>query len=254
MRVHVLGSGTSSGIPVIGCECSVCHSKDSRDKRTRTAIALENNGEFLLIDTPPELRLQLLRAGIKKIIGVIYTHLHADHTAGFDDLRAFTFKSEKPLPVYLLKEFEEEFRVRYAYAFNPGAYKGAVPKLDLFGISDGPLKVGSFDLEVFSLPHGSIKSLALKWNSFTYATDFKFIPEKIMDKLRTTVDVMLASGLHFGEHYSHSTINETMSIFSSLGISRGYISHLSHLVSHEKDTPKLQSGVSFAFDGMVIDL
>ena len=123
MKVHILGSGTSAGVPVIGCDCKVCKSSDPKDKRTRAAIAIEKDGEFLLVDTPPELRLQLLRAGITNIIGLIYTHLHADHTAGFDDLRAFSFKSDKTIPVYLLKEYEDELRDRYSYALILGRIK-----------------------------------------------------------------------------------------------------------------------------------
>lgn len=254
MKIHILGSGTSTGVPVIGCDCKVCLSSDPKDKRTRAAIALEKDGKFLLIDTPPELRLQLLRAGITSIIGVLYTHLHADHTAGFDDLRAFSFKSKEVLPVYMLEGYIEEFKQRYNYAFNPGPYKGAVPRLKLFPVTDENFEIGPFKLEPIRLSHGSVESLGIKVANFVYATDFKSMPKKYTERFKAKVDLMVASGIHFGEHGSHSTIFETINLFQEIGVTKGYISHISHQVSHEKDAHKLPPNVKFSFDGMLIDL
>lgn len=254
MKIHILGSGTSAGVPVIGCDCRVCLSKDPKDKRTRAAIALEKDGQVLLIDTPPELRLQLLRAGIGSIIGVLYTHLHADHTAGFDDLRAFSFRSDKILPVYMLKDYVEEFKARYNYAFNPGAYKGAVPRLKLYPVTNESFEIGPFKLEPIRLAHGSVESLGIKVANFVYATDFKSMPKKYTERFKAKVDLMVASGIHFGEHGSHSTIFETINLFQEIGVTKGYICHISHQVSHEKDADKLPSNVKFSFDGMLIDL
>lgn len=254
MKIHILGSGTSTGVPVIGCDCRVCCSDDPRDKRTRAAIALEQDGQFLLVDTPPELRLQLLKAGITSVVGIIYTHLHADHTAGFDDLRAFSFKSKDQIPVYMLGGYIDEFEKRFAYAFNPGGYKGAVPQLKLYPVSDQPFSVGPFEIEPMTLPHGSVESLGIKVANFAYVTDFKFVPKKYVNKLKGRIDSMVASGIYFGEHSSHSTINETVQLFTDVGVRRGYISHISHLVSHREDTAKLPGNVEFTFDGMLIDL
>ena len=216
---------------------------------------LEKDGKFLLIDTPPELRLQLLKAGISSIIGVLYTHLHADHTAGFDDLRAFSFKSEESLPVYMLEGYIDEFKERYDYAFNPGAYKGAVPQLKLYPVKENEaFQLGPFKIEPMRLPHGSVESLGIKVANFVYATDFKSVPKKYVDKFKGKVDLMVASGIHFGKHGSHSTIFETIKLFDDIGVRRGYISHISHQVSHKKDSDKLPSHVKFSFDGMLIDL
>ena len=254
MKIHILGSGTSAGVPVIGCRCPVCMSDDPRDKRTRASIALEKDGQYLLIETAPEMRLQLIKAGIFNIIGVVYTHLHADHTAGFDDLRAFSFWSKEPLPVYLFEHYVDELKSRYKYAFNPGGYKGAVPQLELKPVGAESFKIGPFLIEPMTLPHGSVETMGIRVDEFMYTTDFKSIPSEYIEKYKNQVKYMVARGIHFGQHSTHSTIHETIDWFNKLNVTHGFISHLSHQVSHAEDGGKLPDHVKLTFDGMVIDL
>ena len=254
MRAIILGSGTSTGVPVIGCDCKVCLSSSSFNKRTRASIAVENDGEIILIDTSPELRLQVIKAGIKKLRAVFYTQLHADQAHGFDDLRAFRFKSKTPLDIYLLPELIPEFRVRFRYAFEDTGYLGATPDVRLPPIEGGVFRVGSFEVEPVRLPHRHVETCGFKFGRFAYVTDFKTFPEKVISKWKGTIDTMVASGIHFGKHPTHSVIPETIELFQSLGVKRGILSHLAHEVDYENHSQTLPPGVELAFDGMEIDL
>ncbi len=252
--MRILGSGTSTGVPVIGCDCNVCTSKSPYNKRTRASIALEEDGQFVLIDTSPEMRLQVLSAGIKKLTAVLYTHLHADHAHGFDDLRAFHFRSRVPLDIYLLPELIPEIRERFRYAFEDTGYLGAIPSVVLHPIEGGPIKVGPFVVEPVRLPHGHVNTCGFKFERFAYATDFKAFPAETIEKWRGTLDVMVASGIHFGQHPTHSVIPETIELFRKLQVRRGIISHLAHEVDFEYHKQYLPQGVEFAYDGLEIDL
>ncbi len=254
MKVRVLGSGTSTGVPVIGCRCKVCTSPDPKHHRTRASIVLSNGDRHLLIDTSPEMRLQILKAGISSIVGLLYTHLHADHTAGFDDLRAFYFKSREPLDVYLLPEYFDEIRSRFAYAFVDTGYHGLKPTLNLHAIPDGPFNFAGFPIEPVRCEHGHVTSCGFKFGRFAYVTDFKNFPRKTIEAWRGSIDIMIASGIHFGMHSAHSTIPETLQLFDDLGVKRGIISHLSHEVDYVEHGPLLPNFAEFAYDGMEIDL
>ncbi|SME88068.1 MBL fold metallo-hydrolase [Pseudobacteriovorax antillogorgiicola] len=253
MRVHILGSGTSAGVPVIGCHCEVCQSTEPKNKRTRASIAVEVDGKTILIDTAPEMRLQVVRQGIEAIDAVFYTHMHADHAHGFDDLRAFWFHSKSVLPLYLMPEYEEELKTRFSYAFQDTGYRGAVPQVDV-RIIDGDFDFQGLKIETARLHHGSVDSCAFKIGRFAYATDFKKFSEEQIESWRGKIDVMVASGIHFGEHYTHSVIPETLKLFEDLGVKAGYISHLAHEVEYLRDSERLPSFASLTYDGMIIDL
>jgi phosphoribosyl 1,2-cyclic phosphate phosphodiesterase len=211
-------------------------------------------GQHLLVDTAPELRLQILQAGIRSVEAVLYTHMHADHTHGFDDLRAFFFKSHEPVHVYLLPQYREELKQRFAYAFQDTGYLGTKPQIEVHDIPRQPFAIGESLIEPVVLPHGNVESCAFRVGRFAYATDFKeFSPDQIA-AWRGKVDVMVASGIHFGQHRTHSTIPETLALFAELGVKQGYITHLSHEVDQERDAHRLPDNVKLAYDGMVIDL
>jgi len=255
MKVHILGSGTSTGVPVIGCDCPICQSSDPQNQRTRASIAVcVDQNRCFLIDTAPEMRLQVLRAGISDISAVLYTHMHADHTQGFDDLRAFFFKKREPLPTYLLAEYEAEFRARFAYAFENTGYHGAKPQIDLKTIPAGPFTVEGVSIEPIVLPHGNVRSCGFRFGNFAYATDFKGFSKDQVAAWRGKVKLMVASGIHFREHGTHNVIPETLDLFARLEVETGVISHLSHEVDYQRDLSRLPSNVKFAYDGMVIDL
>lgn len=254
MKVYILGSGTSTGVPVIGCDCEVCTSKDVKDKRTRASILIEDGDFRLLVDTSPEMRLQLIGSGIDRVDAVLYTHLHADHSAGFDDLRAFWFYSREKLPVYLLPEYEEELRTRFSYAFNDTGYLGATPQVALHRIDSGSLEIAGRKIDALTLEHGNVRSCGIRMGNFAYATDFKKFTEADIERWRGRVDVMVASGIHFREHRTHSVIPETLELFDRLEVKKGIISHLSHEVSYLKHSQQMPPGRSLAYDGMIIDL
>ena len=255
MKIVVLGSGTSTGVPVLGCRCSVCRSKSEFNRRTRSSIAIHTvSGGWIVIDTAPEFRLQVLKAEIPRVDAVLYTHLHADHCAGFDDLRAFSFAGEASIACYMAKEFSEEFKSRFSYVFRDTGYVGAKPKIELMEIGADAFVVQGLKVEPLRLPHGHIQTVAYKIGKFLYATDFKSFSQEQIAMLRGKVDVMIASGIHFGEHPAHSTIPETVNLFGQLGVKQGVITHLSHDVDYLRDAKKLPPHVSFAYDGMVLAL
>ncbi|MBF0440943.1 MAG: MBL fold metallo-hydrolase [Oligoflexales bacterium] len=255
MRVVILGSGTSTGVPVIGCSCSVCRSKEDRNKRTRSSIALlDENGNWIVVDTTPEFRLQALSAGINNLKYVIYTHLHADHCAGFDDLRAYSFTSQDVINCYLDSENKSEFLERFSYAFKDTGYIGMKPVVNLLEIPYSFFKVGALTIEPIRLPHGNLMTVGLKIGRFVYATDFKTFPSDVMDRVTGNVDIMVASGIHFGSHLAHSVIPETIELFKKIGVKRGILTHLSHEVDYYRDCDKLPEFVEFAYDQMVIDV
>ena len=256
MRVVILGSGTSAGVPVLGCTCEVCRSTDPKSKRTRASIFVEcSPKQRLLIDTAPEMRLQMLAAGLSRADAVLYTHMHADHTHGFDDLRAFYFHEKSPVPVYLLERYQDEMRQRFSYAFRDTGYIGTKPQIELHTIPENAsFSAAGQSIESIVLPHGNVVSAAFLIGNFAYATDFKAFSAAQIKAWRGRIDTMVASGIHFGQHPTHSVIPETLALFEALQVRRGILSHLSHDVDHDRDQKRLPPNISFAYDGMIIDL
>lgn len=255
MKVTVLGSGTSTGVPTIGCDCFVCLSRDPKDKRTRSSVMIQNqNHPPLVIDTGPDFRAQMLRHQVKAIGGVLYTHTHADHCHGFDDLRAFSFGHRQPLPCFALAEYVADLKNRFSYAFQDTGYEGARPMVDLKVMPEEAFSFAGLEIEPVVLPHGPFRSSGFRVGEFAYVTDFKGFPEEVLTRWRGKIKIMIASGIHFGEHKSHSVIPETVELMEQLEVEQGFLTHLSHRVSHTQDAHRLPSQVKFAFDGMVIDL
>lgn len=255
-RVTILGSGTSTGIPVIGCDCEVCSSHDPRNTRTRASIYVAyDDGVQMVVDTGPEFRLQMIREGITDLNGVLYTHLHADHCHGFDDLRALYFRSKEPVNCYLCSDFEKELRQRFSYAFIDTGYLGTKPQVVLKQIpDDGNFLVANKPIETFRIAHGNVQTSVFRFGSFAYATDFKEFNADQIVRWKGKIKVMVASGIHFGTHNTHSVIEETLRLFEALNVERGVITHISHKIEHLRDSAKLPAGVELAYDGMVIDL
>ena len=256
LQVIIGGSGTSAGVPVIGCDCVVCTSSDPKDQRTRTGIFIKlSDGTHIAIDTSPEFRLQMLRAGVGHLDHVFYTHTHADHCHGFDDLRAFYFRRKKPVHIHLPEACVDEFKERFRYAFEAGGYHGLKPQIELHPFArDASFDVNGTTIETMMLPHGHVESCAYRIGTFAFATDFKcFLPEQV-ERWKGGLNTMVASGIRFREHATHSSIPETCQLFQDLGVSLGVISHLSHDVLHSRDESGLPTGVKLAFDGMVIDV
>lgn len=208
----------------------------------------------MIVDTGPDFRAQVLQHDIRELEGVLYTHLHADHCHGFDDLRAFSFSRETPIPCYLLPHYIQELKERFSYAFRETGYRGAKPQVALHPIPEEAFQFGPYEIDPVQLPHGPFITSGFRIGNFAYATDFKhFTPEQIQ-RWRGKITAMVASGIHFGMHPAHSVIPETVELFEKLEVKQGVITHISHMVDHERDSLKLPAHIKLAFDGMSIDV
>jgi phosphoribosyl 1,2-cyclic phosphate phosphodiesterase len=257
MKITILGSGTSTGVPVLGCSCNVCMSPSTFNKRWRASILIQTSqGQNIVVDTGPEFRLQALRAGIRTLQHVIYTHIHADHLHGFDDLRGLYFNSGKPIDIFLDRDYVAELRHRFHYAFEDTGYLGGRPKLNLIELPHDfeSMSIAGVDVETARMPHGNVTTNVIKIGRFLYATDFKYFTDEAVRKWRDEIDVMIATGLRWDEHKTHSTISETIDLFKRLRVRRGILTHLSHQVDYERDSPKISGAAEFAYDGMSIEL
>lgn len=256
IKVRILGSGTSTGVPTIGCNCAVCTSDDPRNKRRRSSVLItrKDTGENLVIDTTPDFRMQILDAKISKLENILYTHTHADHCHGFDDLRAFYFFHKKAINCYLSKDFHQEFTKRFSYAFTNTGYKGTTPQVVLKEIPKEAFKVIGIEIDSIRLPHGTMKTTGFRLGNFAYVTDFKTFPKHQISKWQGKVHTMVASGVRYRPHPTHSTVDETIQLFKDLKVKRGYITHLSHDIDHQRDSSSLPSHISFAYDGLEFEV
>jgi phosphoribosyl 1,2-cyclic phosphate phosphodiesterase len=258
VKLTFLGTGTSFGIPIIGCGCPVCRSPDSRDKRTRVGAVVESaSGARILLDTPPELRLQLVQAGIDRVDAVFFTHDHADHIHGIDDIRAMTVRQREALPLYAEPEVLERLSRRFPYIFDasmrplPGTSK---PEGQARPIRDGDhVRVGDLDVEAIVLPHGVMRVLAFRVGALGYVTDAKSLPEPARERLRG-VKVLVLNALFRRPHPTHLSIGEAVDVAAAIGAERTYLIHLTHETSHAELEAELPAGVAPAYDGLVVEV
>ncbi len=254
MKVKVLGSGTSQGIPVIGCHCSVCRSTDVRDTRLRVSILLSFNNENIIIDTGPDFRQQMLTAQVKHLKGILLTHEHNDHIIGIDDVRSFIFRIKTPMPVYAERRVIQELKTRFAYAFKENPYPGS-PRFDVAIIDEySPFTIGSFNVQAIRVLHGKLPILGFRIQNFAYLTDIKTIEKKELEKLKS-LDVLVISALQKEAHHSHATLEEALVIIDKIKPRRTFITHLSHRMGcHAEVEKELPAGVQLAFDGLELNL
>ncbi|MEX2314968.1 MAG: MBL fold metallo-hydrolase [Thermomicrobiales bacterium] len=253
MRITFLGTGTSNGIPVIGCACDVCHSTDTRDQRTRCSAVVEHGGRTLLIDTSPELRLQAVANGVTNIDAVLYTHAHADHVAGFDDLRSFNFVKQAPLDVHADALTSGLIRERFAYAFeNSFPFFGGKPDLNL-RVFDGPFEAAGIEVVPFQVGHGRWIVSGFRFGPLVYLTDAKVVPPAALDAMRGA-EVVVINALRDRPHPVHLSIPEALEIIAEVRPRRAYLTHLSHDVSHAVLSARLPDDVRVAHDGLVVDV
>ncbi len=247
-----LGTGTSHGVPVIGCGCDTCRSPDPRNQRTRCAVALGLPEGNLLIDSPPELRVQLLRERIGLIHAVAFTHAHADHLFGLDDLRIFPRYLDQELPIFCRDEVEQRIRRSFDYAFDPAvqAYPaGGIPKLVFHTLDGQPFDILGARLVPIPLEHGCYDCLGFRIGDLAYCTDVKTIPASSR-QLLTGLDVLILDCLRDEEHVTHMNFEEAMAAIASLRPKRTYLTHLSHGLEHVATTRRLPPGVELAYDGL----
>jgi phosphoribosyl 1,2-cyclic phosphate phosphodiesterase len=255
VRLVVLGSGTSFGVPQLGCGCAVCTSSDPRDKRTRVAAVVEQAGARILIDTPPELRLQLLRAGISTVDAVLYTHDHADHTHGIDDLRAMSVRHGR-LPIYGPPEMLERLVARFPYIFDesvaltPGTSK---PDLTPVPLEAGRhLTIAGMDVLPLEFQHGPLRVFGYRVGPVGYVTDVKAVPAAAVLALKG-VKVLILSALFEYPHPTHQSIPEAVEVAKAIGAERTLLTHLPHNASHASLLSRLPAGIEPAYDGLTID-
>lgn len=251
MEVTFLGTGTSQGVPVIGCECEVCQSTDLKDKRLRTSVQVIHEGVQIVIDSGPDFRQQMLRSGLKRLDALIFTHGHKDHTAGFDDIRAFNFIQKSDIDVYLDERVEHIIRKDYDYVFAMDKYPG-IPKAVLHRIDDKPFKVNGLEIIPIKVYHYRLPVYGFRIGDFTYITDCNEIPEKEMEKIKGS-KVMVLNALRREKHISHFTLSEAIEVIQKIGPEEAYLTHASHqLGKHADVTAELPENIHMAYDQLVL--
>lgn len=256
MRVVLLGTGTSYGVPQIGCRCRVCTSSDPRDKRTRSAALIESRGQRLLIDTPPELRLQLVAAGVSAVDGVLFTHAHADHVHGIDDLRALTVRRGARLGVYGPAATIAELTQRFGYVFDATPAQPGTSKPELAAHPLGPAcetEIAGMRVCPVSLPHGDQTVFGYRVGPVAYLTDAKAIPDVARAQL-AGVQVLVLNALLSRPHPLHLSIPEAVAAAQRIGAQRTFLTHLTHETPHAELEARLPAGVAPAYDGLVIEV
>jgi len=256
VRCVILGSGTSFGVPVVGCDCAVCTSTDPRDRRMRVAaVVTGDDGRRLLVDTPPEIRLQLLAAGVGRVDAVVYTHEHADHTHGIDDLRAMSVRRGS-LPMYGPAETLERLAARFPYIFDDrirpqtGTSK---PLLDPHPLAPFvPVEIAGFLVEPLPVPHGNLTVFGYRIGPLGYVTDAKAVPPEVVARLRG-VEVLVINALFDRPHPTHLSIDEAVGVAGEVGAARTFLTHLTHRHGHAALAARLPAGVAPAYDGLTID-
>jgi phosphoribosyl 1,2-cyclic phosphate phosphodiesterase len=256
MRLTLLGTGTSFGVPQIGCDCAVCHSNDPRDRRTRTAALLDTGPATLLFDTPPELRLQLLAAGTRRLDGVLFTHEHADHVAGIDDLRGFSLGGQEPLPCYGTPETLQFLRDSYRYIFDdrPKPQTGtSKPRLTLSPLQPGlPADIAGQTVLPLAFEHGEGRVLGFRIGPVAYVTDVKRVTDEARAALRG-VELLVLNALWWRSHPTHLSIPEAIEAAQAIGARRTVLTHLTHETGHAELAARLPPGIEPGYDGQILE-
>jgi phosphoribosyl 1,2-cyclic phosphate phosphodiesterase len=254
MKFTLLGTGTSTGVPSIGCECETCTSEDARDKRLRVSVLVEHDGQSVLIDTSSDFRQQALRQKLKRLDAVLITHCHADHIFGLDDIRPLNFR-HGALGVYANERAWKDIRRIFQYVFEPSHYGGGLPQVVAHTVVAGAPFSLSPRLQVLPLEviHGRLPVIAYRFNDFAYVTDLNEIPPATMDGLRD-LDVLLLDCLRLRAHPTHLSLERSLAYIAELRPRRAYLTHIAHDIKHARDSALLPDGVEFAYDGMEITL
>ena len=249
MRVTFLGSGTSTGVPVVGCRCRVCTSTHPRNQRLRQSVAIESNGKHFLIDTTPDLRLQLLRHPIPRLYFLLYTHSHSDHQMGLDDIRPFNFRQRESIRAYASPYTAKAIRRAFSYIWDETQLGGGKPQLELVEIDGAFLHE---DIEIIPIPvtHGEWTILGFRIGPFAYITDTNGIPPESMRLLEGVVTLALDGLRPSPPHPTHFTIDEAVECAQRIGARVTYLIHLTHDVDHDELEAKLPAGVRLAYDGL----
>jgi phosphoribosyl 1,2-cyclic phosphate phosphodiesterase len=252
----LLGTGTSNGVPMIGCHCDVCRSSNPKNKRMRSGVAVRAPEGTFLIDTPPELRLQLVRENIDLARAVVFTHGHADHLYGLDDLRIFSYYLKQVIPLYCEAETERRIRQSFDYAFadqNPKGHFGAIPQLATHSIGVEPFDLLGLCVRPIRLWHGDLAVLGFRINKVAFCTDVSRIPDESWPLLEG-LDTLVLDALREKPHPTHLSLSQALDVAQRAGPRQTYLTHISHTLEHDATNARLPAGVELAYDGLRIPL
>lgn len=254
MKVTFLGTGTSQGVPVITCECEVCKSADKHDKRLRVSVLLEIDNQVILIDTGPDFRYQMLRADVKKLDAILYTHEHKDHVAGLDDVRAFNYKQQAEVDIYAHQRVQDALKKEFHYIFSGDNYPG-IPRLKLNSIIEGePFQAAGIDIIPIAVMHYLLPVFGFRIGDFTYITDAKIISPQEKEKIKGS-KILVINALQKEKHISHFTLDEALEFAAEIGANKTYLTHISHkLGAHAEVSKQLPEGVFLAYDGLELEM
>lgn len=252
VKITVLGSGTSVGVPTIGCDCRVCTSSDPRDNRLRPSILLTYEGRNILIDTTPDFRTQALRAQIRRMDAVIFTHSHADHIMGFDDVRPFNFRQSGHIPIYANAPTMQAIQRCFPYVFDGASRNTNVPQIESHVI-DEPFELFGLEFTPIPIQHGGQTILGFRFGAAAYLTDHSDIPPASMDLLRG-LDVLFLDALRYKPHPTHSTVDQSTRTVEKLAPRRAFFTHICHDLGHERAESLLPPHIRLAYDGLEIQV
>ena len=252
MKITFLGTGTSYGVPMVGCECRVCTSENPKNSRTRSSIIISVGEYNILIDAATELRIQCLKNGVKRLDAVLLTHSHADHVLGFDDLRHFNRIQKTNIPVYGSAETVNSVYNMFSYAFKEVSSNGSKPKVTLIPI-DGTINLSGKEIIPVDVMHGQEKVTAYRFDKFAYVTDVSQIPQDSVEKLMG-LDVLIIAALRNTPHEKHFSIEQAISVVSKLKPKQTFFTHIAHDIEHEEKDKSLPAGIKLAYDGLSIEI
>jgi phosphoribosyl 1,2-cyclic phosphate phosphodiesterase len=253
MKLTFLGTGTSTGVPSIACDCATCLSDDPKDKRLRVSVLIEHNGKTILVDTSSDFRQQALRANIRKLDAILITHCHVDHVFGLDDIRPLNFRYGA-MPIFANEIAWIDLRRIFQYIFQPTHFGGGLPQLIPHTVYPGASFCIGEDLNITPLEviHGKLPVIAYRFNDFAYATDLKSIPPESMDGLRN-LDVLVLDCVRIKPHSTHLGLEEALAVIEDLQPKRAFLTHLNHDIMYSRDSRLLPDGVEFGYDGLEIE-
>jgi len=253
LKITFLGTGTSTGIPMIACKCAVCTSANKKNKRLRTSILVESSTTTIVIDTTPDFRYQMLRINNTRLDAVLFTHPHKDHIAGLDDVRAYNFFQNKAMDVYANSLTEEALKREFAYVFADKKYPG-VPEINLFTIDETPFIIGDIPVQPFTVWHHKMPVYGFRFKDFTYITDANRIDEPVRQLIKDS-KILVLNALRNEQHVSHFTLNEAIALVQELKIPEAYFTHISHQLGlHAEVEKNLPQGIHLAYDGLTLNV
>ncbi len=250
-RLVFLGTGTSQGVPIIGCRCPVCTSSDSRNKRLRTSAWVSGEGTDIIIDAGPDFRYQMLRAGVENIDAILLTHQHRDHVGGLDDVRPFNYYQKRPMPVYANPATLQSLRATIPYAFAEHRYPGA-PEFALYPVQDKPFRIGNLEIEPIEVLHYKLVVNAYRIGSLTYITDAKFVSRHSIERMKGS-ETLIVNALRKEPHLSHFCLQEALALIEEIGPERAFLTHIGHTLDYAGTSRLLPPNVQLAYDGLCID-